>query len=130
VFNNDKPRSSWVQLGKVSLRITDVARAEAFYGEVLGLPHVFTFGDLALFWPRRPDLSPEGRRKPDWKPGSVPVCTWCRRHRAGQRGAVGFEDTRPRQLHRSATSHLPGRFHWAPKNGWRSSKTVRATCSG
>lgn len=37
------------RIGQVSLYIRDVARAEAFYGEVLGLPHVFTFGDLAFF---------------------------------------------------------------------------------
>jgi len=37
------------RIGQVSLYIRDVARAEAFYGEVLGLRHVFTFGDLAFF---------------------------------------------------------------------------------
>jgi hypothetical protein len=36
-------------IGQVSLSIRDVARAERFYGEILGLPHVFTFGDLAFF---------------------------------------------------------------------------------
>ena len=36
-------------LGQVSLDIRDVARATHFYHETLGLPHVFTFGDLAFF---------------------------------------------------------------------------------
>jgi predicted enzyme related to lactoylglutathione lyase len=36
-------------IGQVSLSIRDVARAERFYGEVLSLPHIFTFGDLAFF---------------------------------------------------------------------------------
>lgn len=36
-------------VGQVSLSVRDVARAEAFYGTTLGLPHIFTFGDLAFF---------------------------------------------------------------------------------
>ena len=36
-------------IGQVSMSIRDVGRAERFYGEALGLPHVFTFGDLAFF---------------------------------------------------------------------------------
>ena len=37
------------RLGQVSLLTRDVARAEAFYRDTLGLPHLFTFGDLAFF---------------------------------------------------------------------------------
>ena len=36
-------------IGQVSMPVTDVAEAERFYGGVLGLPHLFTFGDLAFF---------------------------------------------------------------------------------
>ncbi len=36
-------------LGQVSLSITDTARSVAFYRDVLGLPHLFTFGNLAFF---------------------------------------------------------------------------------
>ena len=36
-------------IGQVSLSVRDTARAERFYGETLGLPHHFTFGDLAFF---------------------------------------------------------------------------------
>ena len=36
-------------LGQVSLQIREVAEAEHFYKDVLGLAHLFTFGDLAFF---------------------------------------------------------------------------------
>ena len=36
-------------LGQVSLTVSDVPRAVAFYRDSLGLPHLFTFGDLAFF---------------------------------------------------------------------------------
>lgn len=36
-------------LGQVSWVVSDVPRAEAWFREVLGLPHVSTFGDLAFF---------------------------------------------------------------------------------
>ncbi|OAI39540.1 hypothetical protein AYO38_01490 [bacterium SCGC AG-212-C10] len=37
------------QIGQISLTITDVSRAETFYRDTLGLPHLFTFGQLAFF---------------------------------------------------------------------------------
>jgi catechol 2,3-dioxygenase-like lactoylglutathione lyase family enzyme len=33
----------------VSLLVRDIARAEAFYRDTLGLPHLFTYGPLAFF---------------------------------------------------------------------------------
>jgi DNA-binding CsgD family transcriptional regulator len=36
-------------IGQVSLLARDIARVETFYRDTLGLPHVFTFGDLAFF---------------------------------------------------------------------------------
>jgi len=36
-------------LGQVSMPVTDIGEAERFYGEVLGLPHLYTFGNLAFF---------------------------------------------------------------------------------
>jgi DNA-binding CsgD family transcriptional regulator/catechol 2,3-dioxygenase-like lactoylglutathione lyase family enzyme len=36
-------------LGQVSRKVRDVAAARAWYGEVLGLPHLYSFGDLAFF---------------------------------------------------------------------------------
>ncbi len=36
-------------LGQVSLTVSNIARAETFYKDTLGLPHLFTFGTLAFF---------------------------------------------------------------------------------
>jgi len=58
-------------IGQVSLSIRDVARAERFYGEILGLPHVFTFGDLAFFDAGGVRLYLHRKDDPDWQPGSI-----------------------------------------------------------
>jgi DNA-binding CsgD family transcriptional regulator/predicted enzyme related to lactoylglutathione lyase len=58
-------------IGQISLSIRDVARAERFYGETLGLPHVFTFGDLAFFDADGIRLYLHRKDEPDWRPGSV-----------------------------------------------------------
>ena len=36
-------------IGQISRPVTDIQRAVDFYGGVLGLPHLYTFGDLAFF---------------------------------------------------------------------------------
>lgn len=36
-------------LGQVSRKVRDIAAARVWYGEVLGLPHLYSFGDLAFF---------------------------------------------------------------------------------
>lgn len=36
-------------IGQVSRTVSDIAAARAWYGEVLGLPHLYSFGDLAFF---------------------------------------------------------------------------------
>jgi catechol 2,3-dioxygenase-like lactoylglutathione lyase family enzyme len=36
-------------IGQVSRTVSDLDRAKAFYGDVLGLPHLYTFGDLAFY---------------------------------------------------------------------------------
>jgi catechol 2,3-dioxygenase-like lactoylglutathione lyase family enzyme/DNA-binding CsgD family transcriptional regulator len=36
-------------IGQVSRNVSDVAAAVAWYGQVLGLPHLYTVGDLAFF---------------------------------------------------------------------------------
>jgi catechol 2,3-dioxygenase-like lactoylglutathione lyase family enzyme len=36
-------------IGQVARPVSDVPRAVAWYGGVLGLPHLYTFGDLAFF---------------------------------------------------------------------------------
>ena len=58
-------------IGQISLSIRDVARAERFYGETLGLPHVFTFGDLAFFDADGVRLYLHRKDDSDWKPSSV-----------------------------------------------------------
>ncbi len=58
-------------IGQVSLSIRDVARAEHFYGETLGLPHVFTFGDLAFFEAGGVRIYLHRKDEADWQPGSI-----------------------------------------------------------
>jgi DNA-binding CsgD family transcriptional regulator/predicted enzyme related to lactoylglutathione lyase len=58
-------------IGQVSLSIRDTARAERFYGETLGLPHVFTFGDLAFFDADGTRLYLHRKDEADWRPGSI-----------------------------------------------------------
>ena len=58
-------------IAQISLSIRDVARAERFYGEVLGLPHVFTFGDLTFFDADGTRLYLHRKDDSDWRPGSV-----------------------------------------------------------
>jgi catechol 2,3-dioxygenase-like lactoylglutathione lyase family enzyme/DNA-binding CsgD family transcriptional regulator len=36
-------------IGQISRPATDIEKAVQWYGEVLGLPHLYTFGDLAFF---------------------------------------------------------------------------------
>jgi catechol 2,3-dioxygenase-like lactoylglutathione lyase family enzyme len=36
-------------IGQVGRHVNDVERAVAWYGGVLGLPHLYTYGDLAFF---------------------------------------------------------------------------------
>jgi catechol 2,3-dioxygenase-like lactoylglutathione lyase family enzyme len=36
-------------IGQISRHVSDLARAVEWYGTVLGLPHLYTFGDLAFF---------------------------------------------------------------------------------
>ena len=36
-------------IGQISRSVKDIKRAEAWYGNVLGLPHLFSFGNLSFF---------------------------------------------------------------------------------
>jgi DNA-binding CsgD family transcriptional regulator/predicted enzyme related to lactoylglutathione lyase len=58
-------------IGQVSLSVRDTARAERFYGETLGLPHHFTFGDLAFFDAGGVRLYLHRKDEADWKPSSI-----------------------------------------------------------
>ncbi len=59
------------RLGQVALSVRDISRAEAFYGKTLGLPHVFTFGDLAFFDMDGVRLYLHRKDEADWRPGSL-----------------------------------------------------------
>jgi methylmalonyl-CoA/ethylmalonyl-CoA epimerase len=58
-------------IGQVSLSIRDISRGERFYGEILGLPHVFTFGDLAFFDASGTRLYLHRKDEAEWRPGSI-----------------------------------------------------------
>jgi catechol 2,3-dioxygenase-like lactoylglutathione lyase family enzyme len=36
-------------IGQISRQVTDLSRAVEWYRDVLGLPHLFTYGDLSFF---------------------------------------------------------------------------------
>jgi DNA-binding CsgD family transcriptional regulator/catechol 2,3-dioxygenase-like lactoylglutathione lyase family enzyme len=59
------------RIGQVSLYIRDVGRAEAFYRDTLGLPHVFTFGDLAFFDADGTRIYLHRVDEEKWRPGSI-----------------------------------------------------------
>lgn len=65
------PRLRIGPIAQVSLNVRDVARAERFYGGTLGLPHVFTFGDLAFFDADGVRLYLHRKDEADWQPGSI-----------------------------------------------------------
>jgi predicted enzyme related to lactoylglutathione lyase len=58
-------------LAQVSLYVRDVGRAEAFYRDTLGLPHIFTFGDLTFFDMSGTRLYLHAVGDDAWRPGSV-----------------------------------------------------------
>lgn len=58
-------------VAQVSLKVTDIERAQAFYGETLGLPHLFTFGPLAFFDMAGVRLYVQAVEIPAWRPGSI-----------------------------------------------------------
>ena len=58
-------------LGQVSLHVRDTVRAERFYGETLGLRHLYTFGDLSFFDIDGTRLYLHRQDDADWQPGSI-----------------------------------------------------------
>lgn len=58
-------------LGQVSLLTRDVAGAERFYHDVLGLPHLFTFGPLAFFDCAGTRLFVRAVPDAEWRPSSI-----------------------------------------------------------
>jgi DNA-binding CsgD family transcriptional regulator/catechol 2,3-dioxygenase-like lactoylglutathione lyase family enzyme len=58
-------------IGQVSLLARDIARAEAFYRDTLGLPHLFTFGDLAFLDASGTRLFIRAVADGEWRPSSI-----------------------------------------------------------
>jgi DNA-binding CsgD family transcriptional regulator/predicted enzyme related to lactoylglutathione lyase len=58
-------------IGQVSLLARDTARVERFYRDTLGLPHVFTFGDLAFFDAGGVRIYVHTKPEKEWRPSSV-----------------------------------------------------------
>ena len=58
-------------IGQVSLSIRDVGSAERFYRDFLGLPHLFTFGDLVFFGAGETRIYLHRKDEADWRPGSI-----------------------------------------------------------
>ena len=58
-------------LGQVSLHVRDTARAERFYGQTLGLHHLYTYGDLTFFDLGGTRLDLHRKDEADWEPGSI-----------------------------------------------------------
>lgn len=59
------------RLGQVSLLAREIARSEAFYRDVLGLTHRFTYGDLAFFDIGETRLFLQQVPEDAWRPGSI-----------------------------------------------------------
>ena len=58
-------------IGQVSLLARDIARVETFYRDTLGLPHLFTFGDLAFFDASGTRIFIRAVPDVEWKPSSI-----------------------------------------------------------
>jgi catechol 2,3-dioxygenase-like lactoylglutathione lyase family enzyme len=59
------------QIGQVSLSVRDGRRAERFYRDVLGLRHLFTFGDLLFFDAGGVRIYLHRKDEREWQPGSI-----------------------------------------------------------
>ena len=58
------------QVAQISLFVRDVGAAERFYRDTLGLPHIFTFGDLAFFDLAGIRLYTHAVGAEEWRPSS------------------------------------------------------------
>lgn len=97
-------------LGQVSLLSIDVARVEAFYRDVLRLPHVFTFGDIAFFMAGETRLFIRAVPAEEWRPSSIlylVVDEIDAAHAALAAAGVAFQGA-PHRIH----THDDGREEW------------------
>jgi predicted enzyme related to lactoylglutathione lyase len=97
-------------IGQVSLDIRDVSHATRFYGETLGLTHLFTFGDLLFFDVGGVRLYLHRKDEAAWRPGSVvyfEVADIAAAHDRLTEAGVRFEGE-PHRIHR----HEDGTEEW------------------
>jgi DNA-binding CsgD family transcriptional regulator/catechol 2,3-dioxygenase-like lactoylglutathione lyase family enzyme len=58
-------------IAQVALHVRDIERAQRFYGDTLGLPHHFTFGDLAFYDMAGVRLYLQAVPEDRWRSGSI-----------------------------------------------------------
>jgi len=58
-------------IGQLSLLARDAKRAENFYRDVLGLTHLYTFGDLVFFDANGTRLFIRAVPEEEWRPSSI-----------------------------------------------------------
>jgi DNA-binding CsgD family transcriptional regulator/catechol 2,3-dioxygenase-like lactoylglutathione lyase family enzyme len=74
VARSDEPMHDTLHvgpIGQVSMQVRSAARAEAWYRDVLGLPHIFTFGDLVFFDCAGTRLYLREVPDDQWRPSSI-----------------------------------------------------------
>ena len=97
------------RIGQISRTVSDIAQAEAWYGSVLGLSHLYTFGRLAFFDLGGPRLmlSAEGENQPNESIIYFQVSDIGATHKELVARGVNFRDE-PRLIHR----HADGLEEW------------------
>ncbi|HEY7664215.1 MAG TPA: VOC family protein [Xanthobacteraceae bacterium] len=65
------------QIGQIALAVSDVDRAESFYGDTLGLRRLFRFGDLCFFDCAGVRLMLEKAKGPDATTGASVIYFRC-----------------------------------------------------
>ncbi len=108
-------------LGQVSLLARDIGRVETFYRDTLGLPHVFTFGDLAFFDASGTRLFIRVVPEADWRPSSI-LYFLVDDIRTSYAALEARASGRPGRRTSSTATPTP-----ASRNGWPSSRTARGT---
>jgi catechol 2,3-dioxygenase-like lactoylglutathione lyase family enzyme len=97
-------------IGQIALYIRDTDRATAFYRDVLGLPHLYTFGDLVFLDCAGTRLYLQRAAADQWRTGSTiyfRVADIAAAHRALAALGVHF-DAAPHIVHR----HESGVEEW------------------
>lgn len=97
-------------VGQIALLVTDIGDTERFYRDVLGLPHLYTFGDLAFFDCGGTRLFLRAVPADDWAAGSIVYFRVGDLNAAHERlsaGGLRFEGA-PQLIHR----HEDGTEEW------------------